>query len=167
MKRIIVTACAAGLLMAANSGASAQNVWVGMMEITKDTSDSLCGDEPGNKNKLYYRPYINAGDQPSGIVILMGDALVYLQNKDLTAQFQGKGQLTAAGTLHKRVQNFPKVKGSYNIDADPAVVDANTQTIKVTSGKVTLKLDFDGDAVIDSCVFQFRAILTPEPSGGS
>jgi len=167
MKRVIRTACAAGLLAVTMSSASAQNVWVGMMEITKDTSGSGCGDEPGNMNKIYYRPHINGGDPPSGMVILMGDAIVYLQNKDLTAQFQGKGQLTAAGTLHRRVQNFQKARGSYNIVADPAVVDANTQTIKVSSGKVTVKVDVNGDAVLDSCVFQFRAILTPEPAGGS
>jgi len=167
MKRIIVTVCAASLLaVAANGASAAQKTWVGMMTVTKDTSASGCGDEPGNKHKFYYRPHIDANDPPSALVVDFGDTTAYLENRDPAAQFAGNGQLTAAAILHRQVQYLPKAKGSYAITKEPMVVDANTQTIRITSGKVTFKVDLDGDTVAESCVFQFRGIMTPDPGNG-
>jgi hypothetical protein len=125
------------------------------MDITVDTGGA-CGDEKGNKHLLYYRPYINAGDKPSAIVLALGGATVYLQNKNLTSQFEGSGTLSATVILSGRgeVGVIKTANGSYNMIVEPAVITGATTTIKVSAGTVKVNLPDLG-----ICTFRFRSIL--------
>jgi hypothetical protein len=157
MTRLFLTACVAGsIFLHGVSWSQAQSTnWTGIMDITVDTAGA-CGDDKGNKHLLYYRPYINAGDEPSAIVLALGGATVYLRNKNLTSQFEGSGTLSATVIVAGRnsVRVVKTANGSYNMTVEPAVITGATTTIKVSAGIVKVTLPDLG-----ICTFRFRSIL--------
>ena len=159
MKRTIAIASAIIALMLASGSASAQQVYAGQLEATRDTSGGHCGESPGDHDFFMYRASVGAA--PASIFISSKGTEVIIQSADPSGEFDLTGaDGTFTGTLLQS-SNGPSPwllastikSGTYTITTDATDPDM----VQVTKMVINFKIKESGQ----KCSFIWNGVMTP------
>jgi hypothetical protein len=121
------------------------------------TSSTSCGMQLGEYGFVQYVQHDEISGLPAKLLIQNDGASVYLENKSLTAEFDGTGKVAATVIFNFASERAPamlKTNGTYKITMD----SSDPNMLKLDPLKITIAVPDLGP-----CQFNVRGVLTPSP----